>query len=105
MWFFPGSTLNKARRLQAPSIPNSQLFDLLESYKRTLKNLPFLCIDQIIKRKTRILVVASNELLKLLFSSSVILMDVTFSSSPPIFDQVYCIHTIKFEQCEYEFFS
>ncbi|CAF4051626.1 unnamed protein product [Rotaria sordida] len=84
------STLNKARRLQTPPIPNSQLFDLPESYKKTLKNLPFLCIDQIIKRKTRILVFASNEQLKLLFNSSVILMDGTFSSSPPIFDQYFC---------------
>ncbi|CAF3249819.1 unnamed protein product [Rotaria sp. Silwood2] len=93
-----GSTLNKARRLQTPSIPNSQLFDIPQSYTKTLKNLPFLCIDQIIKRKTRILVFASDEQLKLLFNSSVILMDGTFSSSPSIFDQVYCIHAIKFEQ-------
>ncbi|CAF4455940.1 unnamed protein product, partial [Rotaria sp. Silwood2] len=50
-----GSTLNKARRLQTPSIHNSQLFDIPQSYTKTLKNLPFLCIDQIIKRKTRIL--------------------------------------------------
>ncbi|CAF4304496.1 unnamed protein product, partial [Rotaria sp. Silwood2] len=96
--YYSGSTLNKAHRLQTPSIPNSQLFDIPESYTKTLKNLPFLCIDQIIKRKTRMLVFASNEQLKLLFSSSVILMDGTFSSSPSIFDQVYCIHAIKFEQ-------
>ncbi|CAF1570049.1 unnamed protein product, partial [Rotaria sordida] len=37
-----GSTLNKARRLQTPSIPNSQLFDIPQSYTKTLKNLPFL---------------------------------------------------------------
>ncbi|CAF2957994.1 unnamed protein product [Rotaria sp. Silwood2] len=29
------STLNKARRLQTPSIPNSQLFDIPESYTKT----------------------------------------------------------------------
>ncbi|CAF3837842.1 unnamed protein product [Rotaria sp. Silwood1] len=92
------STLNKARRLQTPSIPNSQLFDISESYRKTLKNLPFVCVDQIIKRKTRILVFASNEQLKLLFNSSVILMDGTFSSSPPIFDQT--TSTPKYYRCE-----
>ncbi|CAF1146557.1 unnamed protein product [Rotaria sp. Silwood1] len=51
-----GSTLDKARRLQTPFIPNSQSFDIAEPYTKTLKNLHFLCIDQIIKTKTRILV-------------------------------------------------
>ena len=41
-------------------IPDSQLFYNPESYTKTLKNLPFLDINQIIKRKTRILVFASN---------------------------------------------
>jgi hypothetical protein len=102
---FLGSTLNKARCLQTPAIPGSQIFEIPESYTKTLKDLPFLCIDQIIKRKTRMLVFASDEQLKLLFSSSTILMDGTFSSSPPIFDQVYCIHAIKFEQCMYKLIS
>ncbi|CAF1586169.1 unnamed protein product [Adineta ricciae] len=44
------------------------------------------------------LVFASTEQLKVLFNSPIILMDGTFSSSPTIFDQVYCIHAIKFEQ-------
>ncbi|CAF5132619.1 unnamed protein product, partial [Rotaria sp. Silwood1] len=63
-----GSTLNKARRLQTLSIPNSQLFDITEFNTKTLKNLPFLCIDQIIKGKTRMLVFTSNQQLKLLFN-------------------------------------
>ncbi|CAF3261290.1 unnamed protein product, partial [Rotaria socialis] len=92
------STLSRARRLQTPRIPDSQIFDFPESYTITLKNQPFLCIDQIIKRKTRVLVFASNEPLKLLFNSSVILMGSTFTSSPSIFSQVYCIHAIKYEQ-------
>ena len=96
---FLGSTLNKARRLQTPAIPGSQIFEIPEFYSKTLKGLRFLCIDETIKRKTRMLVFSSDEQLKLLFSSSTILMDGTFSSSPSIFDQVYCIHAIKFEQC------
>jgi hypothetical protein len=96
--------LNKARRLQTPPIPDAQLFDLPECYTKTIKGLPFLCIDQLIKRKTRMLVFASNEQLKMLFNSSIVLMDGTFSSSPSIFSQVYCIHAIKYEQCKYKQF-
>ncbi|CAF2727901.1 unnamed protein product [Rotaria sp. Silwood2] len=92
------STLNKARRFQTPPIPDTQLFDLPECYTKTIKGLSFLCIDQLVKRKTRMLVFASNEQLKMLFNSSVVLMDGTFSSSPSIFSQVYCIHSIKYEQ-------
>lgn len=98
-----GSTLNKARRLQTPNIPDSQLFEIPEPYTKTLKGQSFLCIDQMIKRKTRMLAFASDEQLKLLFNSQVVLMDGTFSASPSIFDQVYCIHAIKFEQCKYKF--
>ncbi len=94
--------MNKARRLQTPPIPDAQLFDLPECYTKTIKGLPFLCIDQLIKRKTRMLVFASNEQLKMLFNSSIVLMDGTFSSSPSIFSQVYCIHAIKYEQCKYK---
>ncbi len=47
--------------------------------------------------------VVSNKQFKLLFNSSVILMDDTFSSPPSMFSQVYCIHTIKYEQYKYKF--
>ena len=36
--------------------------------------------------------------LKMLFSAETILMDGTFSACPKIFDQVYTIHSIRFEQ-------
>ncbi|UJR36469.1 hypothetical protein I4U23_029193 [Adineta vaga] len=62
---FLGSTLNKARRLQTLAIPGSQIFEIPESYTKTLKDLGFLCIDESIKRKTRMLVFASDEHLKL----------------------------------------
>ncbi|CAF4091623.1 unnamed protein product [Rotaria sordida] len=42
-------TLNKARRFQTPPIPDTQLFDLPECYTKTIKGLPFLCIDQLVK--------------------------------------------------------
>ena len=70
--------MNKARHLQTPPIPDSQVFDLPKSYTKTIKNLPFVCIDEIRKRETRILVFGSNEQLKIQFSSPVIWTDGTF---------------------------
>ncbi|CAF4340278.1 unnamed protein product, partial [Rotaria magnacalcarata] len=92
-------SLNKSRRLQTPVIPDSQTFDIPEVYSKTLKNEPFLCIDKFIRRKTRLLVFTSREQLTLLFESSIIFMDGTFSASPSIFDQVYSLHGIKYQQC------
>jgi hypothetical protein len=45
------------------------------------------------KRKTR-----------MLFQSPTILMDGTLVASSPIFEQVYIVHAIKFEQCKNKFF-
>ena len=95
--------MNKARRLQTPAIPDTQMFDIPELYTKTLRKESFLCLDKSLKRKTRMLLFASPEQLKLLFQSSVVLMDGTFSASPSIFDQVYCIHAIKYEQCTYKY--
>ncbi|CAF0973217.1 unnamed protein product [Rotaria sordida] len=92
------SSLNKARRLQTPPIPNSQIFDIPDACTKTLKGEQFLCVDKFIKRKTRLLLFASHEQLKLLFESQIILMDGTFSASPLIFEQVYCLHAIKYQQ-------
>ncbi|CAF1475020.1 unnamed protein product [Rotaria sordida] len=92
------SSFYKARRLQTPAIPDSQIFDIPDVYPKTLKGEPFLCVDKLIKRKTRLLLFASREQLKLLFESRIILMDGTFSASPLIFEQVYCLHAIKYQQ-------
>ncbi|CAF3350190.1 unnamed protein product [Rotaria sp. Silwood2] len=100
---FKDSSLNKARRLQTPAIPDSQIFDIPDTYTKTLKGDPFLCVDKFIKRKTRLLLFASREQLKLLFESQIILMDGTFSASPLIFEQVYCLHAIKYQQCKHDF--
>ncbi|CAF4604617.1 unnamed protein product, partial [Rotaria socialis] len=94
------SSLNKARRLETPPIPDSQIFDIPYLYTRTIKNEEFLCVDKFIKRKTRILLFASNEQLKMLFQNSIVLMDGTFSTCPKTFDQVFTIHSIKYEQCK-----
>lgn len=41
------------------------------------------------------LLFGSIEQLELLFDSTIIMMDGTFSATPPFFDQVYTIHAIK----------
>ncbi|CAF2115677.1 unnamed protein product [Rotaria magnacalcarata] len=92
------SSLNKARRLQTPPIPDSHIFDIPYLYTRTIKNKEFLCVDKFIKRKTRFLLFASNKQLKLLFQNSIVLMDGTFSTCSKSFDQVFTIHSIKYEQ-------
>ncbi|CAF3364945.1 unnamed protein product [Rotaria socialis] len=92
------SSLNKARRLETPPIPDSSIFGILYLYTRTIENEEFLCVDKFIKRKTRILLFASNEHLKMLFQNSIVLMDGIFSTCPKIFDQVFTIHSIKYEQ-------
>jgi hypothetical protein len=86
--------------METPAIPSSQIFDIPDLYTKTLKDERFLCVDKVIRRKTRMLLFASNEQLKMLFESTMIFMDGTFAASPPIFDQVYIIHGIKHEQCK-----
>ena len=50
-----------------------------------------------ITRRQRILLFASYEQLKMFFNSEIVLMDGTFSSYQAMFDQVYTIHSIKFD--------
>ncbi|CAF3647620.1 unnamed protein product [Rotaria sp. Silwood1] len=92
------SSLNKARRAITPSIPTTQIFDIPEPFNKTLRNSDFVIVDKMIARQQRILLFASNEQLKMLFNAETILMDGTFSSCPTMFDQVYTIHSIKFDQ-------
>ena len=51
-----------------------------------------------ITRRQRILLFASSEQLKMLSNADSILMDGTFSTFPKMFDQVYTIHAIKYDQ-------
>ncbi|CAF4979696.1 unnamed protein product, partial [Rotaria socialis] len=92
------SAINKARRAVTPIIPTTQLFDIPDPFARTLRDNSFLIIDKLIARRQRMILFASDEQLKMLFSAETILMDGTFSSCPKIFDQVYTIHSIKYEQ-------
>ncbi|CAF2058936.1 unnamed protein product [Rotaria magnacalcarata] len=92
------SAFNKARRGLTPTIPTTQLFDIPDPYTKTLKNNDFLVVDKMITRRQRMILFLSPEQLKMLFTAETIFMDGTFSSCPKIFDQIYTIHSIKYEQ-------
>ncbi|CAF2658677.1 unnamed protein product [Rotaria sp. Silwood2] len=92
------SGINKARRAITPIIPMTQLFDIPESYSKTLNKNEFLITDKKITRRQRILLFSTSEQLKMLFAAETIFMDGTFSTCPSMFDQVYTIHAIKYDQ-------
>ena len=50
--------------------------------------------------KKRIIINATDEQLRILFSSPHIMMDGTFDSYPPHFEQTYSIHAMKNDQSE-----
>ncbi|CAF1054091.1 unnamed protein product [Rotaria sordida] len=92
------SGINKARRAITPTIPTTQLFDIPDAYSKILQKNDFLIVDKMITRRQRILLFSSNEQMKMLFTAETILMDGTFSTCPNMFDQVYTIHAIKYDQ-------
>ena len=104
LYSFLDSATNKARRRAMPTIPTTQLFEIPDVYSKTLRNNVFLIVDKMITRRQRLILFSSPEQLNLLFTSRTMLMDGTFSSCPKIFDQVYTIHCIKYEQCEWNYF-
>ncbi len=89
--------MNQARRKLTPCLPASTSFDIPDSYQVTAAGEKFLICDTLVCRKKRMLIFASPKQLELLFNSSTLLMDGTFSAAPPLFDQVYTIHALKFE--------
>ncbi|CAF4208726.1 unnamed protein product, partial [Rotaria sordida] len=92
------SGINKARWAITPTIPTTQLFDIPDAYSKTLHKNDFLIVDKMITRRQRILLFSSNEQLKMLFTAETILMDGIFSTCPNMFDQVYTIHAMKYDQ-------
>ena len=84
-----------------PTIPTTQLFEIPESYSKTFRHTDFLVVDKYITRRQRVLLFASTDQLKMLLSAETVLMDGTFSSCPKIFDQVYTLHSIRYEQCKW----
>jgi hypothetical protein len=99
MFFFLESGLNQIRRKSTPNLPTSETFDIPDSYQTTSNGEKFLFCDTLVCRKKRMLLFGSRKQLELLFDSSVLLMDGTFSATPPFFDQVYTLHVLKFDCC------
>ncbi|CAF0766253.1 unnamed protein product [Adineta steineri] len=95
-----GSGLNQARRKLTPVLPTSATFDIPDSYQTTTSGEKFLFCDTVVGRKKRMILFGSPKQLELLFDSTVILMDGTFTATPPFFDQVYTLHALKFD-CDF----
>ena len=84
-------------------------FDIPQVYRQTVDGARYLLSDRIQRGNgtpvTRILVFATDEQLRMLFTSSHILMDGTFDSCPPHFDQIYSIHATKNDHSKLLFLS
>ncbi|CAF1140680.1 unnamed protein product [Adineta steineri] len=93
------SNMSKARRKKTPVVPTSCVFEIPDSYQKTLSNKQFLLMDFYLKRsKERVIVYATTQQLQLLFTSTTIFMDGTFSVAPSGFEQVFLIHVEYFGQ-------
>ena len=84
-------------------------FDIPQVYRHTVDGARYLLSDRIQRGNgtpvTRIIVFATDEQLRMLFTSSHILMDGTFDSCPPHFDQIYSIHATKNDHSKLLFLS
>jgi hypothetical protein len=102
VFFFIDSGLNRMRRQITPTLPISMNFNIPVFYQQTNDRQRFLLTDRIQRVEgnvaKRMIVFATDEQLRLLFGCSHILMDGTFDSSPPHFEQIDSIHGIKNDQ-------
>ncbi|CAF4389943.1 unnamed protein product, partial [Rotaria magnacalcarata] len=85
-----------ARRQLTPVLPSSSSFEIPDSYQLTLTKEIFLFSDTLVGRRKRMLLFGSITQLEMLFDSTTIFMDGTFSCTPPFFDQVFTIHALNF---------
>lgn len=94
--------LNQLRRKTTPVLPTSMNFDIPLHYQKATDGQRYLLSDRIQRVDKnvgkRLIVFATDEQLRLLFTSPHIMMDGTFDSCPPHFNQIYSIHGIKNEQ-------
>ena len=82
-------------------------FNIPSRYQKTNNDDRYLLVDRIQRLdgvpQKRIIIYATDEQLRLLFTSPHIMMDGTFDSCQPHFDQVYSIHAMKNDQSELSF--
>ncbi|CAF2891147.1 unnamed protein product [Rotaria sp. Silwood2] len=71
----------KTRRKAMPAVPQSCIFDIPEQYTLTIDKKRFLLLDEVRVRRERLLVFSSDIQLDLLFNSSIVYMDGTYSST------------------------
>ena len=91
--------LNEVRRLTTPVLPTTSDFNIASRYQRTTNGERYLLADRIQPTtgnvQKRVIVFATDEQLRYLFTSSHILMDGTFDACPSHFEQIYSIHGIN----------
>ncbi|CAF0856064.1 unnamed protein product [Rotaria sordida] len=94
--------LNVLRRRTTPVLPTSVDFNIPSRYQKTTDGERYLLADRIQpggeKVEKRLIIFSTDEQLRLLFTSPHIMMDGTFDSCPPYFEQVFSIHGIKNKQ-------
>lgn len=96
---FLDSGLNRVRRRSTPNLPSSMNFDIPIVYQQTLDSERSLLADRVQRVDgsvaQRMILFSTDEQLRLLFDCSHVLMDGTFDSCPPNFNQIYSIHGIR----------
>ncbi|CAF0859682.1 unnamed protein product [Adineta steineri] len=93
------SALYKARSKTIPIVPKTFEFNVPTLYQLNTNSEQFLLADYHDKKFDRVLMYSSNRQLDILFNSSIIFCDGTFSTAPPQFQQIYTLHGIFEEEC------
>ncbi|CAF1607645.1 unnamed protein product, partial [Didymodactylos carnosus] len=85
-----------ARCKLTPTLTTSFAFDIPDCYQSTSTGEKLLFSDSLVRRRERMLLFGSTKQLQVLFDSSTVLLDGTFSATPPFFSQVFTLHGLKF---------
>lgn len=107
-----GHNLAHNRRKTTPELPSSASFSIPESYSRDFRDLERLLLHDSadpkyvfnqssnIRSAGRVLIWSSDLQLNVLFDSDRLHMDGTFSTAPPMFEQVFIIQALLHDTCE-----
>jgi hypothetical protein len=107
-----GRHLTRSRRKMTPALPQSSSFAIPDTYTLDYRNVERLLLHDSddpqhranlsgdVLSAGRVLVWSSDTQLNLLFDSDRLHMDGTFSSAPPMFNQVFIIQAFLHETCE-----
>lgn len=107
-----GRHLTRSRRKMTPVLPQSSSFAIPDAYTLDYKNAERLLLHDSddaqhranlsgdVRSAGRVLVWSSDTQLNLLFASVNLHMDGTFSSAPPMFNQVFIIQAFLHDTCE-----